>query len=107
MGAAAIGVALFREAMRYNPRNPLWLNRDRCQHQVDVLQQASVTRRAARRKGKSEKRFRGFFFAAAIGVALFREAMRYNPRNPLWLNRDRFVLYVPLQSRPRNLPTSS
>ena len=34
-----------------------------CQHQVDVLQQASVTRRAARRKGKSEKRFRGFFFA--------------------------------------------
>lgn len=34
--------------------------------------------------------------AAAIGVALFREAMRYNPRNPLWLNRDRFVLYVPL-----------
>ncbi|KWU46944.1 transketolase [Rhodotorula sp. JG-1b] len=30
--------------------------------------------------------------AAAIGVALFREAMRYNPRNPLWLNRDRFVL---------------
>ncbi|GAA5983619.1 hypothetical protein JCM10908_000354 [Rhodotorula pacifica] len=30
--------------------------------------------------------------AAAIGVALFREAMRYNPQNPLWLNRDRFVL---------------
>lgn len=39
--------------------------------------------------------------AAAIGVALFREAMRYNPRNPLWLNRDRFVLYVPLQLRSR------
>ncbi|GAA5823358.1 hypothetical protein JCM11251_007579 [Rhodosporidiobolus azoricus] len=30
--------------------------------------------------------------AAAIGVALFRDIMRFNPRNPLWLNRDRFVL---------------
>lgn len=32
--------------------------------------------------------------AAAIGVALFRDSMRFNPRDPLWLNRDRFVLYV-------------
>ncbi|GAA5863238.1 hypothetical protein JCM8547_002873 [Rhodosporidiobolus lusitaniae] len=30
--------------------------------------------------------------AAAIGVALFRDTMRFNPRNPLWLNRDRFIL---------------
>ncbi|GAA6018867.1 hypothetical protein JCM10207_000268 [Rhodosporidiobolus poonsookiae] len=30
--------------------------------------------------------------AAAIGVALFRDAMRFNPHNPLWLNRDRFIL---------------
>ncbi|GAA5893514.1 hypothetical protein JCM6882_007841 [Rhodosporidiobolus microsporus] len=30
--------------------------------------------------------------AAAIGVALFRDTMRFNPSNPLWLNRDRFVL---------------
>ncbi|GJN93410.1 hypothetical protein Rhopal_006465-T1 [Rhodotorula paludigena] len=30
--------------------------------------------------------------AAAIGVALFRDVMRFNPRNPLWLNRDRFIL---------------
>lgn len=30
--------------------------------------------------------------AAAIGVALFRDTMRLNPADPLWLNRDRFVL---------------
>ncbi|KAF9040280.1 transketolase [Hymenopellis radicata] len=30
--------------------------------------------------------------AAAIGVALWRFAMRYNPKNPEWFNRDRFVL---------------
>ncbi|KAL8291358.1 hypothetical protein RQP46_002336 [Phenoliferia psychrophenolica] len=30
--------------------------------------------------------------AAAIGVSLFRDVMRFNPRNPLWFNRDRFIL---------------
>lgn len=30
--------------------------------------------------------------AAAIGVALWRYQMRYNPKNPDWFNRDRFVL---------------
>ncbi|KAJ7673422.1 transketolase [Mycena rosella] len=30
--------------------------------------------------------------AAAIGVALWRHLMRYNPKNPDWFNRDRFVL---------------
>ncbi|WVQ99141.1 transketolase [Kwoniella sp. CBS 9459] len=30
--------------------------------------------------------------AAAIGVALWRYEMRYNPANPDWFNRDRFVL---------------
>jgi dihydroxyacetone synthase len=30
--------------------------------------------------------------AAAIGVALFRDIMRFNPKDPLWLNRDRFIL---------------
>ncbi|KAK0209085.1 transketolase [Desarmillaria ectypa] len=30
--------------------------------------------------------------AAAIGVALWRFAMRYNPKDPNWFNRDRFVL---------------
>lgn len=30
--------------------------------------------------------------AAAIGVALWRYMMRYNPKNPEWFNRDRFVL---------------
>jgi hypothetical protein len=29
MGAAAIGVALWRYQMRYNPANPEWLPRDR------------------------------------------------------------------------------
>ncbi len=29
MGAAAMGYALFREAMRHNPKNPNWWNRDR------------------------------------------------------------------------------
>lgn len=29
MGAAAIGVALWRYQMRYNPSNPEWLARDR------------------------------------------------------------------------------
>ncbi|KAG7527769.1 hypothetical protein FFLO_06611 [Filobasidium floriforme] len=30
--------------------------------------------------------------AAAIGIALWRYEMRYNPLNPDWFNRDRFVL---------------
>ncbi|KAK4689319.1 dihydroxyacetone synthase, partial [Tremellales sp. Uapishka_1] len=30
--------------------------------------------------------------AAAIGVALWRYEMKYNPRNPEWFDRDRFVL---------------
>ncbi|GHJ88964.1 hypothetical protein NliqN6_5366 [Naganishia liquefaciens] len=30
--------------------------------------------------------------AAAIGLALWRYEMRYNPANPEWFNRDRFVL---------------
>ena len=29
MGAAAIGIALWRYEMRYNPLNPDWFNRDR------------------------------------------------------------------------------
>ena len=29
---------------------------------------------------------------AAIGVALFKHVMRYNPGNPDWFDRDRFVL---------------
>ncbi|KAL7792542.1 putative transketolase [Trichoderma ceciliae] len=29
---------------------------------------------------------------AAIGVALWKYIMRYNPSNPLWFDRDRFVL---------------
>lgn len=37
---------------------------------------------------------------AAIGVALWKYVMRYNPSNPDWFDRDRFVLsngktYVP------------
>ena len=29
---------------------------------------------------------------AAIGVALWKYIMRYNPSNPSWFDRDRFVL---------------
>ena len=29
---------------------------------------------------------------AAIGVALYKYIMRYNPSNPEWFDRDRFVL---------------
>lgn len=29
---------------------------------------------------------------AAIGVALWKYAMRYNPNDPNWFDRDRFVL---------------
>lgn len=29
---------------------------------------------------------------AAIGVALFKHVMRFNPSNPTWFDRDRFVL---------------
>lgn len=29
---------------------------------------------------------------AAIGVALYKYAMRYNPADPEWFDRDRFVL---------------
>ena len=29
---------------------------------------------------------------AAIGVALWKHTMRYNPCNPEWFDRDRFVL---------------
>ena len=37
---------------------------------------------------------------AAIGVALFKHVMRYNPCNPDWFDRDRFVLSNGMQ-RPR------
>ncbi|KAF5371185.1 hypothetical protein D9758_004210 [Tetrapyrgos nigripes] len=30
--------------------------------------------------------------AAPIAVSLWRDVMRYNPQDPLWFNRDRFVL---------------
>ena len=30
--------------------------------------------------------------AASIAVALWRHSMRFNPKNPEWFNRDRFVL---------------
>ena len=29
--------------------------------------------------------------AAAMGYTLFTQSMRYNPRNPLWFDRDRYV----------------
>lgn len=29
---------------------------------------------------------------SAIGVALYKYAMRYSPANPEWFDRDRFVL---------------
>mgnify|MGYP002776089824 FL=1 len=29
---------------------------------------------------------------AEVGYVIYRKAMRYNPRNPNWFNRDRFVL---------------
>lgn len=29
---------------------------------------------------------------SAIGVALFKHVMRYNPKDPSWFDRDRFVL---------------
>jgi dihydroxyacetone synthase len=30
--------------------------------------------------------------AAAIGLALWGDALRFNPKNAAWINRDRFVL---------------
>ena len=30
--------------------------------------------------------------AAEIGAVLFGESLRYNPAEPKWLNRDRFIL---------------
>ena len=33
---------------------------------------------------------------AAIGVALWKYVMRYNPSNPEWFDRDRFVLSLSL-----------
>jgi hypothetical protein len=32
--------------------------------------------------------------AAAIGLALWGDAMRFNPSNAAWINRDRFILCV-------------
>ncbi len=29
---------------------------------------------------------------APMGYVLWNEAMKYNPKNPNWINRDRFVL---------------
>jgi hypothetical protein len=40
---------------------------------------------------------------AAIGVALYKYAMRYNPSNPEWFDRDRFVLSNGEYSRYRSL----
>lgn len=38
---------------------------------------------------------------AAIGVALYKYAMRYNPSNREWFDRDRFVLSNGMISRRR------
>lgn len=35
---------------------------------------------------------RGAMSMAAIGVSLWKYAMKYSPGNPLYFNRDRFVL---------------
>lgn len=32
--------------------------------------------------------------AAPIGISMWRDIMRYNPKNPLWFGRDRYVLSV-------------
>lgn len=37
---------------------------------------------------------------AAIGVALYKYTMRYNPSNPDWFDRDRFVLSNGMQLGP-------
>ena len=39
---------------------------------------------------------------AAIGVALFKYIMRYNPSNPEWFDRDRFVLSNGENCKPRS-----
>lgn len=36
---------------------------------------------------------------AAIGVALYKYAMRYNPSNPEWFDRDRLVLSNGMEER--------
>lgn len=40
---------------------------------------------------------------AAIGVALYKYVMRYNPSNPEWFDRDRFVLSNGAFSNTRNI----
>lgn len=37
---------------------------------------------------------------AAIGVAIYKYVMRYNPCNPEWFDRDRFVLSNGMSLRP-------
>lgn len=46
---------------------------------------------------------------AAIGVALYKYVMRYNPSNPEWFDRDRFVLSngAFLNTRNNSLPLKS
>lgn len=44
--------------------------------------------------------YRSAMGMAAIGVALWKYAMRYSPENPNFFNRDRFVL-----SNGKYLPT--
>lgn len=39
---------------------------------------------------------------AAIGVALWKHVMRYNPSNPDWFDRDRFVLSNGMHTRNLN-----
>jgi hypothetical protein len=42
MGAAAIGIALWRYEMRYNPLNPDWFNRDREHRSCSIARYARV-----------------------------------------------------------------
>jgi hypothetical protein len=44
---------------------------------------------------------------AAIGVALYKHVMRYNPTNPEWFDRDRFVLSNGKSNRHNSYPNWS
>lgn len=62
-----------------------------CQHQIDVLQQASVTRRAARRKGKSAQRFSAIFARPEMQPYVQDEAVAVQPQRVARVVAHRFA----------------
>ena len=79
MGMADVATVLFRSFLKFNPKNPSWLNRDRF-----VLSAGHGSMLLY-----SLLHLTGY---KSISLKNIKNFLKFNPKNPNWLNRDRFVL---------------